>query len=120
LRLKDTLGVPRSAASARSLLGLYMTAQHHKTSGKHIGFPENVQACLNDVTSFLSELESGPASLTVSLVAGGKLDMQQLGNALVAITAECKLFAGCSPKSDGLLWFDTEGGWPADEDHKQE
>ena len=97
-----------------------MTAQHHKRSDKHVGFEAKTQSLLNNVTSFYSDLERGPHGIMSALVRGGTLDMQSSGDALVSQTADTQKVVGCSPLADGQIWHEMEGGWPANQDQKQQ
>jgi hypothetical protein len=118
LKVKDALGASvengPSSAAARALLSMYMSAQHHKGSKKHIGFEGNVQESLNIVTAYLSNLEKGDDGVLAHLKVGGQMDMQQSGEALLALAEQCRLVAGLSAEGDGKRWYEAEP-WPEDE-----
>ena len=56
---KDGLRPDQVGEAAYTLLISHITALHHKQAGKHTGFQADTQACLNNITGWLSELEEG-------------------------------------------------------------
>lgn len=113
-KLKAAVAEPVGAETARKVIALHIATLTHKTSKLNQGFDVVTQGYLNDVTSYLADLENQSRN---HICTGGMADFKSTGELLSKTLADCRAVAGLSPAADGQVWHTVGGGIPASGDN---